>query len=160
MAVLFFVGAGVSLCNMILHSGDNVGGVAQYELCHVDDLVSFYPVRFKPGRYWQCVRHVPETGTLADEELDTDNGVTYSYSGSFKRQYPSERDELDMSRYMGKCTIWRITDMNRRIYLLGTPENPVSLSRSGNRGARPSDMAHNEFKFSVVQVDRAMAVLS
>lgn len=141
---------------MKLHSGENIGGVSRYEICHINDLISVNPLRFKNGKWWQIIEHLPQSGQFKDDEQETDHGITYTYAGTFKRHFPSKKDEINFSRFIGQCSIMRITDLNGNKRIIGTLDTPVLISRSGDRGAKPSDMAGNEFKFSVTQIDRAV----
>lgn len=141
---------------MKLHDGENIGGVSKFEICLVTDLISLKPFLFKPGKHWYTVEHVPQSGSLKDDEVDTENGTTYTYAGTFKRQFPSKKDELFFESYIGSRSIMKITDLNGIQIIIGTQDTPVLLSRSGDRGVKPSDMAHHEFKYSVTQSDRAV----
>lgn len=140
---------------MKLHSGENIGGVARFEFCHIEDIISVNPFRFKNGKWWEIIEHLPQSGQLKDDEQETDQGITYTYAGTFKRHFPSKKDELLFSRYIGECSIIRITDLNGMKRVIGTLDTPVLISRAGDRGAKPSDMAGNEYKYSVTQIERA-----
>jgi len=140
---------------MKLHNGENIGGISRFEFCHIDDLISVNPLRFKNGKWWEIIQHLPQSGQFKDDEQETDQGITYTYAGTFKRHFPSKKDELFFSRYIGECSIIRVTDLNGIKRIIGTLETPVLISRSSDRGAKPSDMAGNEFKYSVTQIERA-----
>lgn len=141
---------------MKLHDGDNIGGVSKFEICLVSDLISLQPILFKPGKHWYTVEHIPQTASFKDDEAETDNGITYTYAGTFKRQFPSKKDEQFFEAYIGPRSIMRITDLNGMRTIIGNVDTPVVLTRSGERGVKPSDMAHHEFKYSVTQSDRAV----
>jgi len=140
-----------------LHTGENIGGILEVAVCHIDELESSIgSLCFKPNKWWTVVEVIPNTATFNDEEVDTENGILYTYSGGFKRQYPSKSDELIFSRFIGQCSVVRIVDMNGQCRIIGSKECPVSISRIGNRGAKPNDLSHHEFKFNVSQANRAL----
>lgn len=140
-----------------LHTGENIGGVLEIAVCLIDDVLSMGDeVRFKPNKWWTVIEVIPHTATFVDEEVDTDQGILYNYSGALRRQYPSKSDEVIFSAFVGQCVIMRIVDRNGICRVLGSPECPVAISRSGNRGSKPSDLSYHEFKYSVSQSFRAL----
>lgn len=140
-----------------LHTGENIGGILEISICHIDDLEdSRTSIIFKPNRWWIVISTIPNTASLVDDEIDTDHGILFNYSGGFRRQYPSRSDELIFEKFLGQCCVVRVIDNNGICRILGRKDLPVSLTRTGNRGAKPSDLSYHEFKFSISQPFRAL----
>ncbi|MGJ1295544.1 hypothetical protein ACR777_15160 [Sphingobacterium spiritivorum] len=135
----------------ILHQDDNIGGLLSVEIAHVTDFSGFNPVVFKPGKNFQKVDILPLSGSLKDDEEFSNSGTAYTYAGIFKIHHPTAILENAIRPYIGLCSVLKLTDLNGRIRIVGSPACPVLLKRTGDSGLKPSDMAHNEFKFSVTQ---------
>lgn len=139
-----------------MHIGHNIGGIKEVAIAHIDDLEHrLDAIVFKPNKWWTVVDFLPYTASLIDEEVDTDHGILYNYSGAFKRKFPSRLEEGIFSKFLGQCVVIRVIDMNDECRIIGHKECPVKLERTGNRGTKPSDLAHHEFKYSVSQYTRA-----
>lgn len=139
-----------------LHTGENIGGILEIGICHVDDIESSEDsILFKTNKWWTIVEFIPKTATFIDDESDTDHGILFTYSGVFKRQFPSKSDEIIFSRFIGQCVVMRIVDLNGQSRIIGSKQYPVSLFRKGDRGSKPNDLAHHEFRYNVSQPKRA-----
>lgn len=134
-----------------LYEGDNIGGIAHIEIAHVTDFLGFNPIVFKPTKDFQELPFLPGTGMLKDEENETKNGAQYSYAGLFSIQRPANSIENILRPYIGMKSVLRITDLNGRTQIIGSPACPVELTRETDRGRRASDQAKMEFRFSVTQ---------
>ncbi|MFD2741953.1 MULTISPECIES: hypothetical protein [Sphingobacterium] len=135
-----------------LHQGDNIGGIAKVQIAHITDFKSFNPVSFHPNKGWQEIAFIPSSGTMKGEEKDSDNGVYHHYEGLFEIQYQSNVVSFKLRTYIGKVSVLKITDLNGRSRVIGTPEEPVTVSRSSDTGSAPKDMNHNVVTFSVDQL--------
>lgn len=134
-----------------LHEGDNIGGISKFEIAHVTDFLSFNPISFRQGKGFVEIPHVPSSGSLKDEEQTGKSGTSFSYSGALVVHAPTKAVEQLLRKFMGNASVCRITDLNGVVLVIGSPDCPVSVSRTGNRGRKPSDMAHNEIRFAVEQ---------
>ncbi|MNL59804.1 hypothetical protein D3C87_1835590 [compost metagenome] len=68
------------------------------------------------------------------------------------------RDEVDkiMMPLLGKKVIFRLTDMNGRVYLIGSPDDGVNLSINQNTGQTYVNENGSEFLFDIAQVYPAL----
>ena len=141
----------------ILHEGDNIGGILRVQIAMISDFESFAPVRFKPGKHWKEIDIYPESGLLKSDVQHSDNGRYYTYAGSFRIHHPNRKDESAIDPFIGPLSIMRITDHNKYVQVIGTPDEPVTLSRSADTGSKVTDLAHNAFAFTVSQLNPSLS---
>ena len=135
-----------------LHQGDNIGGIAKVQIAHITDFESFNPVSFRSNKGWHEIPFLPGTGSLKSEEKDDGNGKYYHYEGSFEIHHQSNVVSLKLRPYTGQVSILKITDLNGRSRVIGTPTESVTVSRSSNTGSAAKDMNHNLITFTVDQL--------
>jgi len=133
------------------YEGNNIGSIAKLEITSCYLISGFNPVTFYPGGSWINVPFKEQTGELKEETEDHVNGTIYTYSGSIF--VPNLRDEIDatMRMYIGQTSMIRATDMNGRVYILGSPHIPVMLNSSGNTSKTFIGENGKEFQFKVEQ---------
>ncbi|GGH28329.1 hypothetical protein FAZ19_19750 [Sphingobacterium alkalisoli] len=140
-----------------MYEGDNVGGIATLQIAHVTDFKSFNPVVFHPGKAWREIELYPDSGLMKSDVQHGDNGTSYSYAGSFKIHHQNKKIENILDKYIGPVSVMRVTDMNRYAQVIGSPLEPVTLSRSADTGSKPTDLNHNQFSFTVAQLNAALS---
>lgn len=141
---------------MLHYEGDNFGSIASLDIAGFSDFQSFNPATFKNGKKWTAVPFKEQTGILSIKSEETPNGPLYSYSGNF--YIHNLRDQVDnaLQPLIGTKSVMRITDLNGRIYVIGSPENPVTLNSNGSTGQRYTDENGQEFQFKVEQINPAL----
>lgn len=140
-----------------LHDGDNIGSIADViEVAHCTDFSSFAPIAFKAGKGWNQVDVLPERGNLEMEELDTDNGLLYSYQGKFRIQHPTPALDAALAPYIGQRSVLRIRDMNGRYWVIGSPVCPVTIVKGGNTGEGYTGAPHYQYGYRVEQPHAAL----
>jgi hypothetical protein len=141
---------------MTHYEGDNIGSIAGFKIAHTYDLQSFNPVTFKNGRKWLDVPFKEQSGNLALKVEDTPNGPVYMYSGNFSIHNLRDQVDNEMHPFIGSNSVAMVTDLNGRVYVIGTPEIPVTLTMSGGTGQRYVDENGQEFQFKVDQIKKAL----
>lgn len=135
-----------------IHEGDNIGGILKVQIALLSELESFAPIVFKSGKSWKEIEIYPESGMFKSDVPHGDNGKYYSYAGSFKIHFPNRKDENAFDKFIGPVNVMRITDLNRYVQVIGSPEEPVTFSRTYESGSKVTDLSHNSFTFSVSQL--------
>lgn len=139
------------------YEGDNVGGIATLQIAHITDFAGFAPIQFKSGKGWKEIELYPDSGLLKSDVQHGDQGTSYNYAGSFKIHHQNRKTEKILDKYIGPVSIFRITDLNRYTQVIGSPSEPVTLSRSADSGSKTTDLNHNQFSFSVAQLNPALS---
>lgn len=139
-----------------LYEGDNIGGIASFEIAHVTELISSKPVVFKPGKTWRSISFHPHSGIFKEDENETDQGFIYSYTGSFKIPRKNKSTDQDLQFYLGSCSIIRIIDQNRFVHVIGGIDFPVTLTKSSDTGSNPTDVNQVIYSFAVSQIQKAL----
>jgi len=133
------------------YQGDNIGSIAKFEITNHYSLSGFNPLTFSPGGSWMSVPFKEQSGELRETTENTENGPLYTYTGSIF--LANQRDEVDliMRTYLGQRSVIRITDMNGRVYIIGSPVLPVTLTSSGETSKTYTGENGKEFQFKVEQ---------
>lgn len=142
---------------MNYYEGDNIGGAKKIEIIRCDLPIGFNPVQLPIGAIWTNIPFKEETGVLAVKTEATDNGPVFTYSGSLTA--PNMRDEVDqvLFPFCGKAiAIVRYTDMNNRVYILGSPDCPVTVNLAAYTGQKYINENGSTFNFSVDQSSAAL----
>ncbi|WP_353183558.1 hypothetical protein [Parapedobacter lycopersici] len=140
-----------------LYEGDNIGSIfSVVEIAHVTDFSGFNPLVFRAGKNWNQVDILPESGSLASEESDTDNGPLYTYQGKFRIQHPTTALDNTLAPYIGQRSVLRIRDMNGRYYIIGSPVCPVTIVKGGDTGEAYTGAPHYEYGYKVEQPHPAL----
>lgn len=115
------------------YEGDNFGSLAKLEMTKHFNFSGFNPAVFAQGG-WTNVPFREQTGQLQEETEDSPNGIIYTYTISIL--VANMRDELDdvIRAYLGQVAVIRATDMNGRVYIIGAPCAPVTLTSAGDTG--------------------------
>lgn len=138
--------------------GDNIGSLRAVDIIRKDLPIGMNPVQLPYGADWTSIPLKDEGGILQLKTTDSDNGPVYTYSGSFL--VPNMRDEVDqvLLPLCGKeICILRLTDMNGRLYIIGTPDAPVTLNIAATTGQKYSNENGSTFNFTVDQTSAAVA---
>jgi hypothetical protein len=143
---------------MNYYENDNIGSIK-----FVDILLHSLPIAFRPlylpiGTDWIRIPMKEEAGELKLKSEDSANGPIYTYFGSFFVH--NMRDEVDevLLPFCGKAiAIMRITDMNDRVYIIGTPDAPVTLNVAAGTGLKYINENGSAFNFTVDQTSPATA---
>jgi hypothetical protein len=139
------------------HEGDNIGSLRTVEIILHTLPVAFNPVQLPIGSTWTVILFKDETGVLILKTEDSDNGPIYNYAGSFFIH--NLRDEVDqvLLPFCGKAiAILRLTDMNGRVYIIGSPDAPVTLNLAATSGQKYINENGSTFNFSVDQTSPAL----
>ncbi len=142
---------------MNYYEGDNIGSIKAVEIMRHDLPISFNPVYLPIGSSWIPVSFKDENGEFQLKTEKSDNGPIYTYSGFFFIQ--NMRDEVDaaMIPFSGKSiAILRIKDMNDRVYIIGTPDAPVTINAAGGTGKKYINENGVTFNFTVDQTAEAL----
>lgn len=136
---------------MNYYEGDNVGSLLKVEFIEHYNLASFNPSVPGPGFDWTDVPLKEQSGVLKVKIEDTDNGKVYTYSG--KWNIHNMRDDVDavMINLVGQISVLRLTDMNGRIYIIGAPGIPVTITINQDTGEKYINENGTEFLFTVEQ---------
>ncbi|HEY0177044.1 MAG TPA: hypothetical protein VGC08_11745 [Pedobacter sp.] len=137
------------------HEGDNIGSIAKFEIIYNSWVSSLGPVTLNPGRAWLAVPFKEQTGQMKVDTEDNVNGTVYNYSGSIYLH--NMRDEVDqaMNPFLGQVSMIRVTDMNGRIYIIGAPDFPVTVTSSGDTGKTYVSENGKEYQFKIEQTFEA-----
>ncbi len=140
------------------YEGNNIGGIQKVEHCPHYGFSGFYPAVLANGYAWAEIPIKPESGALYLKVDDTVHGLLYTYSGPFFLH--NQRDEVEDELYpiLGTSRILRITDMNGRIYIIGAPGCPVTITLNASTGQRYVDENGAGFSFQVEQTTKAVHV--
>ncbi len=138
------------------HEGDNIGGIYSFEIAHVTDLFSSNPIVFKAGKTWRSINFHPTSGLFKEDESETENGMFYSYAGSFKIHRKSKQTDKDLQHYLGTCSVIKVTDQNGLSQVIGGIDFPVTMTKSSDTGSNPTDMNQMNYSFSVSQIQKAL----
>lgn len=141
---------------MIHYEGDNIGSIAEFKIAHTYDLQSFNPVTFKNGRKWMIVPFKEQSGNLALKVEETPNGPLYTYSGNLFIHNMRDQVDNEILPFVGSNSVAMVTDQNGRVYLIGTPQFPVTVTMNAGTGQRYTDENGQEFQFKVEQTKAAL----
>lgn len=141
---------------MTHYEGDNIGSIAEFKIAHTYDLQSFNPITFKNGRKWLDVPFKEQSGNLALKVEETANGLLYVYSGNLAIHNMRDQVDNEMLPFVGSNSVVMITDLNARVYVIGTPSLPVTLTMNAGTGQRYVDENGQEFQFRVEQTAPAL----
>ena len=143
---------------MKYYENDNIGSTK-----YVDIILHSLPIAFRPlylpiGADWIRIPIKEDFGELRIKTESTDNGPVYTYYGNFFVH--NMRDEVDevLLPFCGRAiAIMRITDMNDRVYIIGTPDAPVTLNIDAGTGKKWINENGSAFNFTVDQTSPATA---
>jgi hypothetical protein len=142
---------------MNYYEGDNIGSIKAIDIIRCDLPTGFNPAVLPIGAVWTSIPFKQESGVLVPKIDVSDNGPVYNYSGSFL--IPNMRDEVDLllMPFCGKAiAILRITDMNGRVYIIGSPDAPVTLNLAATTGQKYINENGAMFNFLVEQTTAAL----
>lgn len=57
---------------------------------------------------------------------------------------------------LGTSSLFRITDQNGLVQIIGGLDFPVTLTKSSDTGSNPTDMNRSNYSFSVSQMQKAL----
>ena len=143
---------------MNYYENDNIGGIRTLEIIWHNLPIAFNPVYLPIGSNWTNIPFKDESGKLTIKTEASENGTIYTYAGTFFIH--NMRDEVDqvLLPFCGEAVcIMRITDMNGRVYIIGTPDAPVTLNVSASTGEKYSNENGTGFSFTVDQSAPALA---
>lgn len=132
---------------MEIYEGDNIGGIAELELAFTFAFSSFFPAVMRPGASWDRIAF--DSGSMSVKTSEADNGPVYNYAVAVRVH--NMRDDVDavIGKYIAAGCVARVVDLNGRVYLLGSPDMPVSLVVSGGTGEKPTDENGIDIKLSI-----------
>ncbi|KAA8483750.1 hypothetical protein BDE36_1786 [Arcticibacter tournemirensis] len=140
---------------MNFHEGDNIGSIAICEIAFPFSFSSFNPAVLAIGYTWLSLPLDDQSGSLNLKVSDTDNGPVYTYSGGLKIHNLRESVDNTLYRYVASGAVMRITDMNGRIYIIGAPDEPVTVSLNGGTGEKFADENRQQMQFKIDQAHPA-----
>lgn len=138
------------------YEGDNIGGLASISIAYHTDFSKWNPAEFLPGKSWQKFELVSEA-ELKCRTKDSPNGVIYIYSGFFDIHRVRNQDE-SLIKFVGNRAVLRIENNNGEIYLIGHPDNPVTIDEEFTTGKLPKNKNGYQFNFSVNQISPAITI--
>lgn len=138
--------------------GDNIGSIRKLEYCPHYGFSSFNPAVLAAGFSWLEIPFKDESCQLFLKIRDTDQGILYSYSGPFTIHHQRDEVESALFPYVGKHLIFRLTDMNGRVYIIGLPGSPTSLNIDTKTGIRFTDENGSSFVFEIDQTVKAFSI--
>jgi hypothetical protein len=141
---------------MNYYEGDNLGSLSKIEVIEHYRLVGNAPLQLAPGAAWFEIPFKEESGKLNLKSIPSDNGRIYTYSGRF--YFNRMRSEIDqaMGPYLNDTAVFRLTDMNGEVYIIGAPGSPATISENGDTGQKFVNENGTEFTFSIDQPYRAL----
>ena len=143
---------------MDYYEGDNIGSLKTIEIIRHDWPIAWHPVALPEAVEWINIPLKEESGIMTIKTEETDNGVIYTYAGSFFIAHL--RDEVDqvLMPFCGKSeSILRLTDMNDRVYIVGMPDCPAKINLSATTGQKYVNENGTAFNFSVEQIVPAIS---
>jgi len=143
---------------MTHHEGDNIESLKSIEVIQHDLPTSLKPLTLTIGKEWITILFKDETGIMQIKTEETPNGIVFTYSGSFFIHHL--RDEVDqvLLPFLGRAvSILRLTDMNDRVYIIGSPDCPVLLNLSASTGQKYVNENGGTYNFSVQQTSPAVS---
>jgi hypothetical protein len=143
---------------MNYYENDNIGSLKAVEIIRHDLPIAYAPIYLPVESSWTSIPIKEEAGELLLKTEGSDNGPIYIYSGSFFIH--NMRHEVDQALlpFCGRAVaILRVTDMNDRVYILGTPDAPVTLNVAAGTGRKYSNENGSAFNFTVDQTSPAPA---
>lgn len=135
---------------------DNIGSLTSIEIAHHHDFISWNPAILVPTKLWQRVDFSGEA-ELKRKTKDTPHGPIYMYSGYFDILKICNEVEKVLLKFIGRRAILRIEDSNSQVYLIGEPNNPISLDEESSTGKLPKAKNGYQFNFSVSQTRPALS---
>lgn len=129
----------------------NIGSIAKLELVLITDVESYNPVVLKTGKAWEEIEMLPESGRFNFSAEDTSNGPLYNYRANFRHPKMDELKTAVLDKYLGIRSIARITDMNGKTYIIGSPGNLCLFVYDGDTGASVTDQNGYSANLSVSQ---------
>lgn len=124
---------------MIFFEGDNIGGIQKLEVAHQAYFTGFNPATLAAGKAWAEIPFIPQSAQLQMSEEDSANGTIYEYNLTFAINRVRMELFEQLNIFVGSCTVFRITDMNDDVYIIGAPGYPCTLAATGNTGAQYTD---------------------
>ena len=138
--------------------GDNIGSIAHIEIAYHTDFESWEPAKFKTGKSWQNIQITGEMAELKRKTKDDPNGLIFTYSGFFDIHMIRDEVELKLLPFVGKRAVLRITDNNKRVHIIGKPQNPVLLDEESTTGKLFKNKNGYQFNFLVNQTSAASSI--
>jgi hypothetical protein len=141
---------------MNLYEGDNFGSVQKAEIIEHYKIASVNPIVLKPGMSWTIIPFKEESGNLFLKTEDSDNGRIYNYT--VQLFINNMRNEVDttMDKFLTAVGVLRVTDMNDRIYIIGGPDAPASMTETSTTGQKFTNENGSMFDFTSAQSERAL----
>ena len=141
---------------MNYYEGDNIGSLLKVEAAYHTDFSGFNPLSFYTGKSWLEIPFKEQTSALFLKVADTANGLVYGYSGKFFIHHLSDEVDDTLYPYLGQISVLRLTDMNNRVYIIGSPGLPVTMETSTGTGDKYTSENGQEFSFKVDMINRAL----
>lgn len=136
-----------------IHEGSSIGSFFKLEIAHKNDFLNFniQEILFRENRNWKEIEITDETGMLSFSQLDSEHGELVRFQGEFSLHGPIKSISEKIRPYIGRKSVLRITTLNREVFVLGDPNNPVLITSSGDTGKRYVDRSQMDYSFSVDQ---------
>jgi len=126
---------------------DNVGSLRSLSLAMANWLSGFNPVTFYSGYDWETIDFLPEQASIKDSTKDSVNGPEYNYSIVFAFNKQNTDLYNVFKKYLGMVGILQTTDSNGLTRIIGTPENPVTITHDADTGQGYASL--NYYKLNV-----------
>lgn len=143
---------------MILIPNETIlGSIQKVKFVLQTGIATYNPLVLGAGVTYDELEILPEAARLSIAVQETDNGKLYSYRLDFK--HLSLRDEVDnlLDKYVGTRSVFVVTDMNDRVYVLGAPGTPCTLSYDADSGTQATDQSIYSINVAVAQTFKALS---
>lgn len=138
------------------YEGDNIGSIAEC-LITFPFAFSHFPGILNSGYTWEKIPFNPGTGNLFLKVADSDNGPVYTYNGGGRvHRMRKEADDM-IFEYIVNGGVMKVTDMNGKVYIIGNPDAPVTVSLSGGTGTNYTDENGMDIQFKIEQGEPALS---
>lgn len=136
-----------------IYEGSLIGSILKVDIAHKNDFLNFndQEILFRQNRDWKEIEITDETGMLSFSELDTEHGELVRFQGEFALHGPIKIISVKIRPYIGRKSVLRITTLNKEVFILGDPNNPVLITSTGDTGKRYIDRSQMDYSFSVDQ---------
>lgn len=140
-----------------LYEGDLLGSIKRIDAALVNQFTSFNPAVFASGYAWQEIGFTDESAQLRLSVQDSEQGSIFKYTGRFSIPKLRSIAEDALLQINGKKAVLKITDMNDRVYIIGSPYHPVTIEIDGDTGMEYRNASSYTLNFAIEQTWQAFS---
>lgn len=137
---------------------DNLGGLRLIKFTPIRFLLSLNPIQFLNGRDWISIYCTPETGVLAEQTQEDDNGFPQNVSVTCT--VPKIREDVHqiLASYRGEICVVDCYDQNGNQRRVGTSAGQVRLYDQSTTGTAAADLNNYTINFKGTQLETAIFI--